>query len=161
MQCAPDREYFEQDMCREMTVLFDSNTLELISRSSIPSDNKPLQAIWSFRCKRHPDWTISKYRARVCPHGGQQIEGIKYWDTYAPVMSWRTVRLTLVLSLLSGLKSRQVDYVSTYTQAPLDCELCLNIPPGFTVLNNKLVFTTSSTQGIRLGTQDQQKHVRS
>jgi hypothetical protein len=148
MQRAPDREHFETDMCREMTELFASDTLELISRSSIPSDNKPLQAIWSFRRKRRPDWTISKYRFRVCPHGGQQIEGINYWDTYAPVISWRTVRLTLVLSLLSGLKSRQVDYVSAYTQAPLDCELFLNIPPGFTVINNKLVFTTSSTQGI-------------
>jgi hypothetical protein len=53
----------------------------------------------------------------------------------------------LILSLLSGLKSRQVDYVSAYTQAPLDCELYMTIPPGFIVQSNKLVFTRSSTRG--------------
>jgi hypothetical protein len=143
-----DKEHFKQDMRREITDLLASNTLEVIPCSSIPPDNKPLQAIWSFRRKRRPDWTIMKYKARLCPHGGQQVEGINYWETYAPVVSWRSIRLTLVLSLLSGLKSCQVDYVSAYTQAPLDCKLFLNIPPGYTVAGNNLNFTTSSTQGI-------------
>jgi hypothetical protein len=31
---------------------------------------------------------------------------------------------------------------------PLDCELFLNIPPGFTVHNNKLIFSGSFTKGI-------------
>jgi hypothetical protein len=145
MQRDPDQEHFEQDMRREIFNLFTSNTVKIVSRSTIPSDNKPLQAIWSFRHKRRPDWSIAKCKARICPHGGQQVEGINYWETYAPVVSWHTVHLTLVLSLLSGLKSRQVDYVSAYTQAPLDCELFLNIPPGFSVINNNLVFTSPST----------------
>jgi hypothetical protein len=147
----PDCNHFEHDMRRERSDLFASDTLEVIPRSSIPSDNKPLQAIWSFRRKRRPDWTIAKYKARLCPHGGQQIEGINYWETYAPVVSWRTVRLTLVLSLLSGLKSRQVDYVSAYTQAPLDCELFLNIPPGFSIANGSLSY---SEHQQKLGSQN-------
>jgi hypothetical protein len=76
-----------------------------------------------------------------------QKEGINFWETYASVVSWSTVHLTLVLSLLSGLKSHQVDYVSAYTQAPLDCELSMHIPPSFEVVNNTLQFTTSSTKG--------------
>ena len=51
------------------------------------------------------------------------------------------------MSLLSGLKSHQVDYVSAYTQAPLDCELYMNIPPGFIVKNGTLEFSSSSTKG--------------
>jgi len=76
-----------------------------------------------------------------------QIEGINYWATYAPIVSWRTVHLTLILSLLSGLKSRQVDYVSANTQAPLDCDLYMNILPGFIVQGDTLHFTQSSTKG--------------
>lgn len=57
------------------------------------------------------------------------------------------VYLTLILSLLSGLKSCQVDYVSTYTLAPLDCELFLSIPACFTVYHT-LIFRGSSTKGI-------------
>jgi hypothetical protein len=146
MQRAPDREDFETDMQREVSDLLTSDTLELTPRSSLSPENHPLQPIWSFRRKRAPDWTILKHRSRVCPHGGMQIEGVNFWETHAPVVSWRTVCLTLILSLLSGLKSRQVDYVSAYTQAPLDCELFLNIPPGFVVQDNNLVFTRSSTK---------------
>jgi hypothetical protein len=148
MQRNPDRPHFEAEMRREVTDLLSTDTVEIVSRSTIPSDNPPLPVIWSFPRKRRPDWTISKYRSRACPHGRHQIEGVNYWDTYAPVFSWWTVRLTLILSLLSCLKSHQVDYVSAYTQAPLDCELFLNIPPGFTVHNNELIFAHSSTKGI-------------
>jgi hypothetical protein len=147
MQKDSDRAHFEEDMRREITDLFTSDTLELFPRSSVSPDNPPLQAIWSFCRKRNPDWTIAKHRYRICPNEGQQIEGINFWETYAPVVSWRTVRLTLILSLLSGLKSRQVDYVSAYTQAPLDCELFLNIPPSFTIHDGKVIFSSSSTKG--------------
>ena len=57
------------------------------------------------------------------------------------------MHLTLILSLISGLKSCQVDYVSAYTQAPLDCEIFMNSPPGFIAKNITLIFTTSSTPG--------------
>lgn len=150
MQQTEDRSLFDQDMCREMTDLGHTSTVEIVPCSSVPTDNKPLQSIWSFRRKRAPAWSIIKCRSRVCPHGGMQIEGNNFWETYAPVVSWRTVCLTLILSLLSGLKSHQVDYVSAYTQAPLDCNLYMNIPPGFVVQNDKLVFTRESTKGNSL-----------
>ncbi len=77
-----------------------------------------------------------------------QVEGINFWATYAPVVSWRTVRLTLILSLLSGLKSRQVDYVSAYTQAPIDCDLYMNIPQqipyDFTAVSPQAMKTKTS-----------------
>jgi len=118
-----DRKFFEQDMRREVQDLISTGTVTIVPRPSVASWIKPLQAIWSFRRKRAPDWSILKHKARLCPHGGMQEEGVNYWHTYAPVVNWRTVRLSLILSLLSGLKSRQVDYVAAYTQAPLDCEL--------------------------------------
>jgi len=147
LQSDPDRLHFETDMRREVSDLLSTGTVEIVARTSAPSENKPLQPIWSFHRKRAPDWTILKYKSRLCPNGGMQIEGINYWATYAPVVSWRTVRLTLILSLLSGLKSRQVDYVSAYTQVPLDCDLYMNILPGFIVQGNTFHFTRSSTKG--------------
>jgi hypothetical protein len=146
MQSDTDRALFETDMQRELADLISSGTLELTPRSSTSLLNKALQPIWSFQRKRAPDWSIIKHKSLLCPHGGMQVEGINFWATYAPVVSWHTVRLTLILSLLSGLKSRQVDYISTYTQAPIDCNLYINIPPGFIVNNNNLSFTRSSTK---------------
>jgi hypothetical protein len=142
MQIDPDCHLFEEDMQQEILDLLSTNTIEIAKCPSIPSDNKPLQAIWSFCHKQAPNWSILKHKARLCPHGGLQLEGINFWETYALGISWRPTRLVLILSLLSGLKSHQVDYVLAYTQAPLDCELFRNIPPGFVVDCNTLCFTT-------------------
>lgn len=146
MQKDPDRSSFEKDMRRELSDLVASDTVEITPRSSFPFGTRVLQAIWSFRQKRAPDWSILKHKARICPHDGEQVEGLNYWDTYAPAVSWHTVRLVLVLSLLADLKSRQIDYVNAFTQAPADCDIFMNIPIGFIVKNGTLHFTTDSTK---------------
>jgi hypothetical protein len=82
-----DQNLFEADMCREVSDLIRSNTVEIRLRSCVPFGLKVLSAIWSFRRKRAPDWTVLKHKARLCPHGGQQVEGEHFWATYAPVVN--------------------------------------------------------------------------
>jgi len=92
---------------------------------------------------------VLKYKARLCPHGGKQIEGENFWGTYAPVVNWRTVRLALILSLLGNLKSRQIDYVNAYTQAPADCDIFMAIPAGFSVTNDGSALEFSRTPSTK------------
>ena len=92
---------------------------------------------------------VLKYKARLCPHGGKQIEGENFWATYAPVVYWRTVRLALILSLLGNLKSRQIDYVNAYTQAPADCDIFMAIPAGFSVTNDGSTLEFSRTPSTK------------
>ena len=54
-----------------------------------------------------------------------------YWDTYAPVVTWQTVRLFLVLSILLGWKSCQLDFVMAYPQAPAEMPLYMRLPQGY------------------------------
>ena len=70
-----------------------------------------LDSTWAFKIKRFPDGLIRKLKARFCVRGDQQIEGIDFFDTFAPVVQWSTVRMLLVLSLTLGLATKQVDYV--------------------------------------------------
>jgi hypothetical protein len=140
-----DRSEFEHDMRREMSDLLRTDTVEITHRKDVPFGLKILSVMWSFRRKRAPDWSILKHKARLCPHGGQQIEGEHFWETYAPVVNWRTVRLVLILSLLSDLQSRQIDYVNAFTQAPADCDIFMSIPAGFIVENGTLVFNTTGS----------------
>jgi hypothetical protein len=134
-------------MRREITDLENSKSFVVIPRDALPANVKPVPSIWSFRRKRAPDWTILKWKARLCPHGGKQVEGENFWETYAPVVTWSTVRLVLILSLITGLKSRQCDFVAAYTQAPLDTDIFMNIPAGFIVENGQLVFSNALTAG--------------
>ena len=47
-----------------------------------------------------------KFKARFCARGDRQIEGVDFFDTYAPVVGWTTVRLLLILSLQLGLENK-------------------------------------------------------
>jgi hypothetical protein len=90
MRKAPVRAQFELDMQREVANLLTSKSVTIVCHDSMPSDSKAVPAIWSFHRKRAPDWTITKWKARICPHGGQQVEGINFWESYAPVITWST-----------------------------------------------------------------------
>ena len=74
---------------------------------------------------------VYKWKARLNVHGGQQEHGVHYWDTYAPVVTWQTVRLFLILSLLLGWQSRQLDFVMAYPQAPAEMPLYMCLPQGY------------------------------
>lgn len=79
-----------------------------------------LPSTWAFKCKRYPDGTVRKLKARFCVRGDMQIEGIDYFDTYAPVVNWQTVRLMLILSIILGLQTKQVDYTAAFVHADID-----------------------------------------
>ncbi len=79
MKHDPDRLLFEKDMHREVADLITSDTVEVTLHSLVPKGVRILQAIWSFRRKRAPDWSILKHKAQICPHGGEQIEGLNFW----------------------------------------------------------------------------------
>jgi hypothetical protein len=78
---AEDRPQFVTAMQDEMTGLQD--ILQVVLRSSLPQGTTPLPAIWAFKRKRLPDWTILKHKARINVHGGKQKHGVNYWETYA------------------------------------------------------------------------------
>jgi hypothetical protein len=59
--------------------------------------------------------------------------GIHYDQTYAPVASWNSIRTMLIMTAINGWKTKQIDYVLAYTQAPVERMLYMKIPKGFEV----------------------------
>ena len=94
-----------------------------------------LPSTWAFKIKRFPDGLVRKLKARFCVRGDKQIEGVDYFDTFAPVVQWSTVRLLLVLSVSLGLATKQVDYVSAFCQAPIEEDVYIEHPRGWRNLN--------------------------
>ena len=50
-----------------------------------------LPGTWAFKCKRFPNGLVRKLKARFCARGDKQLEGVDYFDTFAPVTNWMTV----------------------------------------------------------------------
>ncbi len=49
-----------------------------------------------------------------------QLEGINFFETYAPVVQWTTVCLMLILEVLLGLNSKQGDVNAAFLHADLE-----------------------------------------
>jgi hypothetical protein len=63
----------------------------------LPSDARLVSSVWSYCHKWRPDGELLKHNARICVDTSQQLQGHDFRDTYAPVVSWLTVRLVLLL----------------------------------------------------------------
>ena len=58
---------------------------------------------------------VYKWKARLNVHGGRQEYGEHYTETYAPVIGWSTIRLFLIMSIMFGWHTRQIDFVCART----------------------------------------------
>ena len=74
---------------------------------------------------------VYKWKAWLNVHRGQQEHRVHYWDTYAPVVTWQMVRFFLILSILLGWHSRQLDFVMAYMQVPAEMPLYMCLPQGY------------------------------
>ena len=100
---AHDRDKFIEAVRVELDGHEKMGNYEPIQLREIPIGTKLIDMVWSMRRKRCINTQeVYKWKARLNVHGGQQEHGIHYWDTYAPVVIWQTIRLFLVLSLLLG-----------------------------------------------------------
>ena len=84
-------------------------TLELVEAWKVVDQEDNINVIsstWAFKCKRYLDSLIKKFKTRFCAHGDQQLEGIDFFETYAPVVQWTTIRLMFILEVLLGLLIR-------------------------------------------------------
>jgi Reverse transcriptase (RNA-dependent DNA polymerase) len=72
----------------------------------------------------------TKWKARLNVDGSKQQAGIDYDQTYAPVASWVSVRLILLMAMLQGWMTKQLDSVQAYPQAPVEHDLYIDVPKG-------------------------------
>jgi histone deacetylase 1/2 len=114
----PDKDGYWEACRKEIhTLEQQKDAWDVVARESWM---KVLPSTWAFRCKRYPDGAVRKLKARFCARGDRQVEGVDFFDTYAPVVNWTTVRLLLVLSVILNLATRQVDYTAAFLHAPID-----------------------------------------
>ena len=109
---APDRQKFIDVMEAEQSQLETRGNFILVKKEDIPPGNKLIDMVWSMRRKRRIiTQEIYTWKLRLNVHGGPQEYGIHYWETYAPVATWKTLRIFMILSLIQGWPSHQLDFV--------------------------------------------------
>ncbi|CAB9526109.1 expressed unknown protein [Seminavis robusta] len=125
---SPEKDGFWKACEKEIDTLKSMRVWDEVPRKSWMN---VLPGTWAFRIKRFPTGLVRKLKARFCARGDKQIHGVDFFETYAPVVNWTTVRLLLILSVQLGLATRQVDYTAAFVHADIDN------PPGYDLMSEE------------------------
>ena len=129
----PDADQFRAAMRKEVQDHTERKHWEPILRSNVPKGTRILPAVWSMKRKRKISTReIYKWKARL-NLGGHKQRAFLDVDTYAPALSWTTIRLFLVLSVLNGWSTRQIDFVLAYPQAKVPRPTYMELPKGIDI----------------------------
>jgi len=104
----------------ELQGLIDMHIWKYRKISTLPPNAHLINSVWSYRCKWTADGKLVKYKARICTDGCQQQQGINFLDSYVPVITWTTVCLVLLLSVLLNLHCQQVNFTQAFPQANIN-----------------------------------------
>ena len=114
-----DKNAFIESQKTEIKGLRKFDVMDLHHISDLPPWALLLSSIWSYRRKWLPNGVLLKYKSKICVSSKEHSFGHDYWETYAPVASWVTIHMMLILSSLLNLKTCQVDYMQAFPKLAL------------------------------------------
>ncbi len=142
----PNTNEFVKAVVKEVNGHVDNHNWEVVRRSDVPPDVEVVPSVWAMRCKQ--DLTtniIMKNKARLNLHGGKQVFGLNYFDTYAHVVTWYAIRLLLIFAVLYGWSLRQVNFVMAYPHAPIEMDMFMDFPKALSRSMGTPRITSSSS----------------
>ncbi len=116
----PFKEEYWKAALKEIETLESMDAWEVVDRDD--DNTNVINSIWAFKLKRYLDGMVKKFKAYFCAHGDQQLEGINFFETYAPVVQWISVHLMLILEVLLQLKSKQGNVTAAFLHTNFDQE---------------------------------------
>ncbi len=58
---------------------------------------------------------------------------MNFYETFAPVATWFSIRLLIVIGILCSWALCQCDFIMAYPQAPIECDMYMELPQGVQV----------------------------
>ena len=160
----PDRDKFISAMARELGQQTVLKHWKVIHKSQVPKNAKPIPMVWTLRRKCDPPGEILKWKAHLCTGGHRQVFGDTYWTTFAPVVSWTTVRCIFIVALLMGWHMRSIDFVMAYNQANVKTDVFMQLPVGTTIKgmdsSKHLLKLQKNSYGLKDGQVTWRKHIK-
>jgi hypothetical protein len=71
-----DANKFIEAQWPQIEVLMEITTFKFILKIDLPPETRYLDLTWTYRCKRCPGGSLTKYKAHLCVNGSRHIQGI-------------------------------------------------------------------------------------
>ena len=139
--------YISQIIKQSTWCMIPCNTIQ-----KLPNVKSPvLPGTWELKLKPLPDGSPLKFKAWYSVRGNKQTEGVDYFEAYAQVIRWSTVRLALTLILSNGRHTKQVEYTNEFSHEELKGKVFIEPSKGvfFKYGNDKVLKLIKSLYGLK------------
>ena len=137
---------WREEMDRELHGLIANKTFSLVSK---PPSRKAVGAKWVLKWKKDQNGNVVKAKARLVAKGFSQVQGIDYFDTFAPTPSTSSIRLLVCVALERDLDLYHFDADQAFVQSKLDTDIYMRMPEGCGDMSGKIVLLNKSLYGLK------------
>ena len=137
---------WKEAMDSEMRSQKENATWRLVKR---PHAMRVLKSRWVYKLKTNPTGEIERFKARLVVKGYNQVEGIDYEETFAPVCRYETIRILLSIVAAKGLEILQFDIATAFLNSKLEEETYMEQPEGYEVGNNLVCKLEKGLYGLK------------
>ena len=117
-----DWDHWYRAMKYEVEALQDNETWNLVRP---PTDRDVKPGKWVYKVKLGPSGQVDKYKARYVSNGFKQVEGLDYFETFAPTCKPETFMILLQLSAKQVHVMHQFDVKTAFLHSPIEEEVYL------------------------------------
>jgi hypothetical protein len=122
--------YWKGGAIDELGSLIDLETFVIVPRKDVPDGVKPITSKWVWKRKAMLSMQKVRFKGRLVIRGFEQVYGVDYDETYAPVSRLSSFRLLLALAARSGWKIEHMDVVTAFLYPEVDHDIYMELPEG-------------------------------
>jgi hypothetical protein len=113
-------------------LLRDAGTWEVVE---MPNGVNVVGSKWVFRAKKDAAGKVVRYKARLVAQGFSQVPGVNYFEMFAPVARFTSIRTVLAFAAAEDYETGQIDIKSAYLNGELtdDEVIFMKQAPGYEV----------------------------
>lgn len=110
---------------------------------------KPIGMKWVFKVKQDELGNVLKFKSRLVCQGFRQRHGIDFFDTYAPVANYSSIRAMLAFAAFHDLEMHQMDVDVAFLNGVLKERIYCRPPPGVTVPHGHFLLLRRALYGTK------------
>ena len=146
MMSRQDSDEWRKAQDEEMQSLKANKTWSLVH---LPPGRNVVTNKWIFKSKTNPDGTLKKRKARLVARGFSQTAGIDFFETFAPVVRYESVRCILSLAAAHDMTIHQFDVKTAFLNGKLDEVVFMQQPEGYEDGTNRVCRLNRSLYGLK------------
>ena len=106
--------------------------------TEIPGGCNIVDAKWLYMWKGNSHGMADRAKARIVAMGYSQVEGVDYFETFAPTASATFNRLVVAMACKLDWNLRHLNVDQAFIQSELDTDIYFRLPPGCGSVSGKV-----------------------